>query len=79
MKFVQVEMVPGPRENHRLKDAWEEFMGMNVKVAKAILDVNEYKSPQVAQSVWTVSIKRFGYPINVMRRNGEVYLVRRDM
>ena len=79
MKFVQVEMVPGRNENHKLKAAWEEFMGMGVKIAKADLDVDEYKSPNVARGVWAVSIKRFGFPIDLKLRRGEIYLVRRDM
>lgn len=79
MKFVQVEMVPGKGENHKLKAAWGEFMSMNVKIAKAELDVGEYASPTVARSVWATSIKRFGFPIDVKQRNNEIYLVRRDM
>ena len=79
MKLVQVERVPGRNENHKLKAAWEEFMGMNVKIAKAELDVDEYKSPSVAANVWAVSIKRFGYPISVKLRKNEIYLIRRDM
>ena len=76
MKFVQVEAIPGRGENHKLKQAWKEFMGMNVKIAKAELDVGEYASPMVARSVWGVSIKRSGYPIDLKLRNGEIYLVR---
>lgn len=79
MKFVQVEAIPGWKENHRLKDAWKEFMGMNVKIAKAELDIGEYKSPRVAFCVWKHSINRFGYPIDLKMRDGEIYLVRRDM
>ena len=79
MKFVQVEMVPGKGENHKLNAAWKEFMSMNVKIAKAELDVGEYASPTVARGVWAISIKRFGYPIDLKLRNGEIYLVRRDM
>lgn len=79
MRLVQVEAVPGRKGNHRLKAVWEEFMGMNVKVAKAELDVGEYKSVEVAQTVWHNSINRFGFPITVTRRNGEIYLIRRDM
>lgn len=79
MKLVQIEYVPEIKQNHRLKDAWDEFMGMNVKIAKAELDTNEYRSVSVAASVWSVSIRRYGYPINVTRRGDEIYLIRRDM
>lgn len=79
MKLVQVESVPGRNENHKLKAVWEEFMGMGVKTAKAELDVGEYKTPTVARGVWAVSIKKFGYPIDLKLRKNEIYLVRRDM
>lgn len=79
MKLVQVEAIPEGRARHSLNAAWKEFMGMNVKVAKAELDVDEYKSVEVAATVWTASIKRFGYPITVTRRNNEIYLIRRDL
>jgi hypothetical protein len=54
-------------------------MSMNVKVAKANLDVNEYKNSKVAGIVMANSVKRFGYPIIVMRRGNDIYLVRRDI
>lgn len=79
MKFVEVEKVPGRRENHRLKDKWDEFMAMNIKVAKIELDENDYKSIATARSVMSVSINRYGYPITITRRGNDLYLVRRDM
>ena len=81
MKFVQVEMVPvrGRGNSHKLKAIWEEFMSMNVKTVKVEIGVDEYKSPEVARSVWATSIKRFGFPIDVKQRNNEIYLIRRDM
>lgn len=79
MKFVEVKEVPGVRQNNPLKSKWVEFMAMNVKVAKVDLSEHEYKSATVAQSVMSVSIKRFGYPITVTRRGDELYLIRRDM
>lgn len=79
MKLVQVEMMPRKGENHKLKANWDEFMSMNVKYAKAELEVGEYSSPTVARSVWACSIKKFGYPIDVKLRGKDIYLVRRDI
>lgn len=79
MKFVEVDKVPGLQKYHALKSKWEEFMAMNVKVAKVDLDENEYKSHDVAARTMTLSIKRYGYPITVTRRRNEIYLIRRDM
>lgn len=79
MRFVKVEEVPNRERRHRLKDYWEEFMSMNIRIAKADLDIGEYASPEVARSVMANSIKRFGYPIDLHRRGKDIYLVRRDM
>ena len=79
MKFVKVDKVPGKKANHSLRHYWEEFMHMNIKVAKAEIGVQEYKSPDVARTTWAASIKRFGYPIDLTIRKGEIYLIRRDM
>ena len=79
MKFVEVKEVPGMRKYHPLKNKWDEFMAMNVKVAKVDLSEHDYKSAAVAHSVMSISIKRFGYPITVTRRGDEIYLIRRDM
>lgn len=79
MKFVQVEALPGKKEKSVLRNTWEEFMRMNVKTVKVELEAGEYASPTVARGVFAVSIKRFGYPIDVRLRDGEIYLIRRDM
>ena len=64
---------------HRLKDCIDDFRSMNVKIAKIDLDENEYSNINVARSVIGVSIKRFGYPVDITKRKGELYLVRRDI
>ena len=79
MKFVKVKEIPGVKKYHPLKNRWEEFMAMNVKVVKVDLDEREYKSATVAAGVMQASIKRHGYPITVVRRGNEIYLIRRDM
>lgn len=79
MTFTKIENAPIKRSRHRLKDKWDAFMSMNTKVVKVELDSNEYSSINVARSVMTASIRRFAYPIDVMQRGDELYLVRRDM
>lgn len=79
MKFTAVKEVPGNRTYNPLKSKWDEFMAMNVKVAKVDLDEKEYCSIEVARSVMSVSIKHFGYPITITKRGNEIYLIRRDM
>lgn len=79
MKFVEVKDVPGLKVNHRLKDMWDEFMASNMKMAKVNLDEGEYSSVVVAASVMAVSIRRYGYPIRLIRRGDEIYLIRKDI
>lgn len=79
MKFVEVRDIPDQKRHHRLKDYWVDFMSMNIKIAKVDLDIGEYASPDVARSTMALSIKRFGYPIDVFKRGNEIYLIRRDM
>jgi hypothetical protein len=80
MKFVKVDEVPKKRYSRKgLCNYWEEFMRMDVKIVKVELSKHDYASPRIAQSTFVSSIKKYGYPIDVMNRNGEIYLVRRDM
>lgn len=79
MKFVEVKEVPGAKRNHRLKDMWDEFIASNMKMAKVDLDEDEYSCLSVAASVMAVSIKRYGYPIRLIRRDGNIYLIRKDI
>lgn len=79
MKFVEVKEIPCYKRNHRLKDMWDEFIASNMKMAKVDLDIDEYSNLSVAASVMAVSIKRYGYPIKLVRRDGNIYLVRKDI
>lgn len=81
MKFVKVENVPEVERKHyaKLKADWQEFMAMNVKIAKVDLTQYSYKTVAVAAQVMAKSIRTWGFPIDLMKRKDEIYLVRRDM
>lgn len=81
MKFVKVDKVPDVKKKHyaKLKADWQEFMDMNVKIAKVDLTQYNYKNVLTARQVMGKSIHRFGFPIDIMKRGDEIYLVRRDM
>lgn len=79
MKFIKVDSVPETRNKRRLREDWEEFMSMNTKVAKVDLSQYSYKSFETAVTSMSVSVKRWAYPIAVMQRNGEIFLVRKDI
>lgn len=80
MKFVEVKELP--KNNKRtyrgeLRDRLDEFMKMNLKVAK--LEDHGYKSNSIAYRSFHKGVQRWVFPIDVVMRNGEVYLVRRDL
>jgi hypothetical protein len=79
MKFVEVKEVPNKRNYNPLRSKWEEFMAMNIKVAKIDFEGRNYSSVEGARATMAISVKRAGLPITVTRRGDEIYLIRRDM
>lgn len=56
-----------------------EFMNMGIKTAVVRFDEHEYKDNKSCHTSLYRSAKRHAFPIDVVMRNGEIYLVRRDM
>lgn len=56
-----------------------EFINMNVKCAQIVFNENEYKSTQVAYQCMRRATERWGYNISVHIRNGEIFLVNKDL
>lgn len=54
-------------------------MTMNMKIARVSWDEMEYTGPISCYNAFRLATKRHVYPIDVRMRNGEIYLVRRDM
>lgn len=80
MKFVKVDELPEvKRTYHSLQAYIEEFMKMNTKVVLVELKPGEYSSVKVAHTTIWVACRRSGYPVTCSRRNGKIYLVRKDM
>lgn len=80
MKFTEVKEMPKGRTSPKALDVYfEEFMRMDVKIAKVDFTEHKYVSPEVAARTLYTSAKRRGYPIDVHKRDGEVYFVRKDM
>ena len=86
MKFVVVEKLPdidkdfsNAATKKKMKDYLDEFMKMNVKIVRVEYYSDEYKNIESAHVGFTKAAKRAGYPINACRRNGDLYLVRRDI
>lgn len=80
MKFVKVDKLPEVKRTwHPLQSYIEEFMKMNTKVVLVELKPGDYSNPKVAQSAICTACRKSGYPITCSRRNGQIYLVRKDM
>lgn len=81
LKFIKCEEkdIPKPgKDRYPLKQYLDEFLHMHIKVAK--VDFGEhYKSPSVAATCISHSVRTYGLPIIVTQRKDEIYLIRKDM
>lgn len=83
MKFVEVAELPktNPNKKNRrgvTRDRLDHFMTLNVKMAKVIPN-GEYTNNISCYNTLLQSSRAGSYPISVKMRNGEVYLIRRDI
>lgn len=84
MYFVEVREIPSEtykpkREKGYLKAKLNKFMGMHVKYAKVVFTVYDYIGPVSCYNSYRSAVKRYVFPIDVKMRNGEIYLIRRDI
>ena len=80
MKFVEVKEVPVKKKRSykgELRDYLQEFMKMNLKSVK--VEDHGYKTSNSAYKALHKATKYWVLPIDVVTRNGELYLVRRDI
>lgn len=83
MKFVEVMEIPEPskyrRKRGEMRRDLERFMKKHIKMAKVVYGAEDYSGPVSCCSSYRNACKRWAFPIDVLMRNGEVYLIRRDM
>lgn len=80
MKFVEVERLPEKRRPKKsLRNLFDEFISMNVKLARVDITERDYKNTMVGYGVMRTAAKRYGAPIKVYIRNDEIYFERRDI
>lgn len=79
MRFTEMKDGLPKRSYNKLDKYLEEFVRMNVKVARVDLEEREYANPSVARSVIGVACKRWAVPVKAVLRDEKVYLVRTDM
>lgn len=78
MNFIKVESIPSKAINYGLEAKFNEFLSMNIKIAKVAYG-GHYKNSSTAANVLGNGVRRWGVPIKVMRRGNDVYFVRTDM
>ena len=80
MKFVEIKEIPGDRRytaRSELRDRLEEFVKMNIPIAK--VENHGYATNRRAYNAFYKSNRRYAFPVDVIFRNEEVYLRRRDI
>lgn len=60
----------------KIQAVLDEFMRSDAHAVRVLLNDGEYKNMNSAQSSYTVSIKRMGYPIIARTYKGCLYLVK---
>lgn len=82
MRFTEWKgELPRAKRNRMSKVEAElkEFMAMNVKVAKVTWTDIEYKNDRSCYEGLLRCVKKFGFPIIVTTRKGDVFLIRKDI
>jgi hypothetical protein len=83
MQFIEVDKLPIfdwiNRTRYETQSKLEEFMAMNIKYARVVLDEGEYASVNSAYQCIRHAAIRANHPILVSCICGEVYLMRTDM
>lgn len=83
MEFVEVKELPEYDWRYcirrKIKGKIEEFMRMNVKIARVDFRDGEYVSSYSAYVSLRDCIERHCFPITVHHLQGQVYLCRRDI
>lgn len=89
MTFTPVEELPNQTnsgrksgdkvsEYHKYEKEFDAFMRFGHRIVK-VNYFDEFVSYKSAAKSLHRAVQRLGYPIDVRTRNGEVYLVRRDI
>lgn len=87
MTLVPVEKLPGKHtrkdvahcDNKSVRTYLREFMKMNVKYARVNFTGTDYSDISIAHRAIRNSAYRSALPIQVMRRSGQLYLIRKDL
>lgn len=83
MKFIEVMAIPETSKYRRKRGEMQielkRFMKKHIKMAKVVYGAEDYNGPVSCCNSYRAACRRGAFPVDVLMRNGEVYLIRRDM
>lgn len=74
MKLIPTESIPTRRARHYLQDLIAEFIAGDADIVRVEFSDRDYKSVAVCASCLRVAVKKSGSPVNVIKRDSEVFL-----
>ena len=83
MKFIEVSEIPerkdyDGRPKKPVRKFIECFLLSDIRIARVILEDEDYARPEYARLSLNEACKRYGYPVEVKTRSGDIYLVRKE-
>lgn len=83
LRITPVEELPKnirtPSQSHDLVKIFDEFMGMSCKFAKVHIDRDDYACIHKCADSFRSAVLNYKYPINITIRQGDLYLVKKDI
>ncbi len=81
MRLVEVTEIPVCQRKQQiwLRPIFEEFIAMNVRIARVELENEPYATSASAFNAFYKSARDCGFPVYVQMAKGDIYFVRKDM
>lgn len=82
MRFVEVDEIPERVQRklyRKISPMLDDFMEASIKYARVETKHDDWSTCGVMYRDLRNAVKNRGYPIQVVQRNGDVYLARKDI
>ena len=80
MRFVHVETIPRASFNRPKKNVYDflmDFLTSGMNYAEVVFEDGEYARTETARSSLQLACNRYGLAVDIVTRNGKLYLRRR--
>ena len=81
MKLVRVESIPEPnfkKTKENIFKIMEDFITSDMQYAEVVIEDGEYCRVESARQSLISAVKTYGFAINVMTRDGKLYLAKKE-